>query len=66
MTNYTPLNDTANILPEKSSIFGPSCLMENLCLLSLKCLDKVAENRPSLDWISIILKESILYLESMY
>lgn len=35
-------------------------------MLSLHCMSKEASKRPRLDWIQIILKDSISYLEGLY
>lgn len=53
-------------LPERSSDFGPKRLIGMLFMLSLHCMSKEASKRPRLDWIQIILKDSISYLEGLY
>lgn len=53
-------------LPERSSDFGPKRLIDLLFTLSLRCMSKEAAERPKLEWVQIILKESISHIEGLY
>lgn len=53
-------------LPERSCDFGPRRLIGLLLTLSLQCMNKAPAERPKLDWVQVVLKESIAYLEALY
>lgn len=52
--------------PTVSSANGPVELMSMLQCLAFKCLHPETTERPSLDWLIVILRESYYYIQNMY
>ena len=54
------------LFEENMPDYGPKRLMKLLRLLVLKCCEHNPENRPHFEWIIVILREALQYIEKSY
>lgn len=52
--------------PMTGSECGPQPIMEILYALAIRCFDPNPNNRPEVKWMTVVLRESLAYLQRIY
>ena len=65
-TKYKNSSYKTHFTKEEAKLLGPESLYKRLRKVALACIHPDAEQRPTFEWLVIMLKEAMHYLEKMY